>query len=297
MPVHLITLDINMPVMTGDTTLKHIMIRYRTPVVIISSLEPHSMQKVFDFLQLGAVDYLAKPGVHDDLTSYGENLRKLVRGVAKARVSNFRRLRKQNDAERSRVQTIKPAQQKILIIVGAEGAHMDWLRLPLQELCSHGPVIGLQKLDDGFAHRFARFIEDKTGVKTEHLSAVHEVAPGNFYLANARHEAEFKLRPEKPLIDVDVIGSTALDWENGVKLWLERLAEQAREAATIYFMSAADPLPGSLIAKLLDWKVRQILSPPESVVCSQMIDSIQPYAVGFPDLVLHSSSDTLPEVL
>ena len=297
MPVHLIALVIDMPVMTGDTVLKRIMIRYRIPVLIIGSLEPHSMQKALDFLRLGAVDHLAKPGVHDDLASYGENLRKLVRSVAKARVSNFRQLRKRHDTGRSHVQTAGPADHKILIIVGAEGAHMDWPRLPLQTLCGQCPVIGLQKLDDGFAHRFARLIEDKTGVKTQHLSAVHEIAPGNFYLANARHEAEFKLRPEKHSIDVDVTPSTTMDWGSGVELWLERLAEQARDAMTVYFMSAAEPLPGSLIAKLLAWKVRHIVSPPETVVCPRMIESIQPYAACFPDLVLQSGPDTLPEIL
>jgi hypothetical protein len=246
---------------------------------------------------LGAVDYLPKPGVHDDLTSYGANLRKLVRGAAKARVSNFRRLHKRNDGEQPQVQTIKPARQKILAIIGAEGAHMDWFRLPLRELCSRGPVIGLQKLEDAFAHPFARFIEDETGIRTEHLSGFHGIAHGNFYLSTARHSAEFNFGPDKSLIEVCVAGSTGLDWESGVTQWVEGLARQARDAVSIYFLSAAGPLPGSLIANLLDWKVRQILPAPQSVVCSQMIDSIQPYAAHFPDLVLHASPDTLPEVL
>jgi hypothetical protein len=96
---------------------------------------------------------------------------------------------------------------------------------------------------------------------------------------------------------VDVTGSTVLDWENGTELWLERLAEKARDSMCIYFLSAAEPLPESLLTKLLDKKVRQILSPPQSVVCSQMVDGIEPYAVHFPDLILHSSPEILPEVL
>jgi len=296
-PVNLITLDINMPVMAGDTTLKNIMIRYQTPVIIISSVEPASMEKVFGFLRLGAMDFVAKPGVHNDLSSFGANLRKLARGVAKARVSNFRRMRKADGAEQRPFQTVRPAERKLLLIVGGEGAHMEWTRLPLQELCSHFQVIGIQKLDEEFACRFAQFIGDKTGVRTEVLSNTHEITPGVFYLTNARREARFQLRSEKPIIDVDVIGSSPLDWESGVKLWLERAAEQARETMAVYFMSAAQPLPGSLIDKLLARKVRQILSPPESVVCAQMIDCVKPYADGFPDLVFHSSPQTLPEVL
>lgn len=295
-PIDLITLDINMPVMSGDTALKHIMIRFRTPVVIISAVQPQSMHKIFDFLQLGAVDFLAKPGLKNDLASYGENLRKLVKSVAKSQLSAFKRWRMPQDSDGMLVQPVNPAQQKLLIIVGAEGAHMEWLRLPLKELCSLGPVIGLQKLEDGLGQQFAKFIEDKISLKTEYLSAAHSIAPGIFYLANANREVEIKARADKS-IDIEIIGSTALGWENGMELWLERMVDQTRGSSSVYFLSGAEQLPGSLLTKLLDWKVRQVLSHPQSVVCPQMIDSIQPYATHFPDLISSSNPASLPEVL
>ncbi|MCP4747937.1 MAG: response regulator [Desulfobacteraceae bacterium] len=56
-----ITLDINMPVMDGLTTLKHIMIKRPTPTVMISALTQEGATETFDALKYGAIDFLPKP--------------------------------------------------------------------------------------------------------------------------------------------------------------------------------------------------------------------------------------------
>jgi two-component system chemotaxis response regulator CheB len=54
----LITLDVNMPVMDGNTTLKHIMIKKPCPVIVMSNLGDTSLENVLNFLDLGAVDFM-----------------------------------------------------------------------------------------------------------------------------------------------------------------------------------------------------------------------------------------------
>lgn len=56
-----ITLDINMPVMDGLTCLKRIMQQRPTPVVMVSSLTQKNADETLQALDLGAVDYVAKP--------------------------------------------------------------------------------------------------------------------------------------------------------------------------------------------------------------------------------------------
>lgn len=56
-----ITLDINMPVMDGLLTLKHIMIKHPIPTVMVSSLTREGATKTFDSLRFGAIDFIAKP--------------------------------------------------------------------------------------------------------------------------------------------------------------------------------------------------------------------------------------------
>jgi len=70
----LITLDIEMPRMDGFTFLRILMVQQPTPVIIVSS---HSRkEEVFQALELGALDFIAKPSHHiaPDLTPLREDL-------------------------------------------------------------------------------------------------------------------------------------------------------------------------------------------------------------------------------
>ena len=55
-----ITLDFNMPVMDGISTLKHIMIRFPRPVIMLSAFTYEGAFTSFDCLFYGAVDFIWK---------------------------------------------------------------------------------------------------------------------------------------------------------------------------------------------------------------------------------------------
>ena len=57
-----VTLDINMPEMDGLTALSLIMAERPVAVVMVSSLTNEGALATFEALNLGAVDYVAKPG-------------------------------------------------------------------------------------------------------------------------------------------------------------------------------------------------------------------------------------------
>ncbi len=56
-----ITLDIEMPIMDGITTLKHIVEKYSIPVVMISSLTKEGAYHTLKALEIGAIDFIPKP--------------------------------------------------------------------------------------------------------------------------------------------------------------------------------------------------------------------------------------------
>lgn len=57
----IVTLDIEMPIMDGMTTLKHIVSKYKLPVIMISSLSQEGAEMTLKALDEGAVDFLTKP--------------------------------------------------------------------------------------------------------------------------------------------------------------------------------------------------------------------------------------------
>lgn len=296
-PVDLITLDIEMPVMPGDTALKHIMIAHRIPVVIVSSVQPEAMDKIFDFLQLGAVDFFGKPRATEDLESYEARLRALVKGAAKARVSNFKRLRKQTEYNRLPTPRLKATERKILVVAGGEGSHADWFRMPFHDWYRDRLVIGLQKLPCGFVPNFVQLLGKTTGLKVEPLSKAGTLSPGRLYLGNAHCRADFKLSSDGRFMDLELDESETLDWTEGMPLWLDRLAERAGESLCVAFLSAADTLPEDIVSKLLEYKARLVLASQRSLLCSQLTGGIQPYGDLYPDQVFISNPDCFPEVL
>ena len=78
-----VSLDINMPEMDGITALSLIMAERPVPVVMVSSLTEKGALATFEALNLGAVDYIAKPGGTISL-SIGEIKDELLRKVRDA---------------------------------------------------------------------------------------------------------------------------------------------------------------------------------------------------------------------
>lgn len=83
-----ITLDVEMPIMDGLTTLKHIVKDYEVPVIMISTLTEEGASLTLKALEEGAVDFLQKPtnvfGLNEE--SIGEEIVEKVKIAADIKV-------------------------------------------------------------------------------------------------------------------------------------------------------------------------------------------------------------------
>ncbi|TRW94349.1 response regulator [Candidatus Methylobacter oryzae] len=86
-----LTLDIEMPRMDGITFLRNLMRLRPMPVVMISALTESNAEVTLTALELGAVDFIAKPviDVENALNEYAEDIIAKVKMASKA---NIRRL-------------------------------------------------------------------------------------------------------------------------------------------------------------------------------------------------------------
>ncbi|TAK65122.1 response regulator [Methylobacter sp.] len=86
-----LTLDIEMPRMDGITFLRNLMRLRPMPVVMISALTESNAEVTLTALELGAVDFIAKPtvDVENALNDYAEDIIAKVRVASQA---NIRRL-------------------------------------------------------------------------------------------------------------------------------------------------------------------------------------------------------------
>lgn len=298
--VNLITLDIQMPIMKGDTALKHIMVRHPIPVLMVSSFDPDSLGKIFEFMQLGAVDFIPKPGALEDVVAYGQRLCDLVKRAAKADTKRFRRFRRLKERASSPLNagSNTGSPKGVLVILGAEGAFMDWFRLPLADLCNSGLVIGLQKLEDQLVSVFCRFIRENFPVRIEPAPSSGSIAPGSLFLGNANCRVALSVdRQSMALTITEGSPSGKMEWYKGIESWLGGLAEQFQDQLSVYLLSGAHALEPAVIDKLMEYESRLILSPRENVMCTDLVESVRDYGYLYPEKILCSSSEELPKAL
>ncbi|MHB0938359.1 MAG: protein-glutamate methylesterase/protein-glutamine glutaminase [Armatimonadota bacterium] len=173
----LVTLDIEMPVMDGITALEKIMRRFPLPVVMLSSGTSSSAELTMRCLEMGAVDFVAKPAGDENLDSIRYIIWQKLRSAAGAHLAQspfpFRRA-----AARLR-SAIPPARAQRVVAIGSSTGGPRVLLEILQALpasLSAGVLI-VQHMPPNFTEAMARRFNDNCAI------AVFEAREGDLVTA------------------------------------------------------------------------------------------------------------------
>jgi len=163
-----VTLDINMPEMDGLTALSLMMQERPVPVVMISSLTEKGALATFEALNLGAVDYVVKPGGTISLSI--DQISAAV--LSKVRVAAAARLKPPRAARGSGAAAVRPApaapafQRRpvgrdgiVVIGVSTGGPRTLELILPLLPADLPCPVLVAQHMPASFTLSFAQRLD------------------------------------------------------------------------------------------------------------------------------------------
>ena len=125
-----ITLDINMPVMDGLTTLKHIMITNPTPTVMISALTKEGALETFDSLKYGAIDFLPKPSQMKgaDLKAQQDEILRKIELASEVQIESIRYLRRAS-TEKEMVRNTQLDCRFVMALGVAEGGYAALLNV------------------------------------------------------------------------------------------------------------------------------------------------------------------------
>lgn len=171
------TLDIELPRMNGIEFLRKLMPQYPLPVVMISALS----DKVFDALQAGAVDFVAKPTVTDrqQLEYFIKNeLAVKVKIASTARIGNIKRTA-------SHVEEVSTkAGDDVVIAIGASTGGTEAIASVLQEFGTNTPgIVIVQHMPPGFTEMYANRLNDKCRIRVKEAKTGDRVLPGQALLA------------------------------------------------------------------------------------------------------------------
>jgi len=219
-PPDVVTLDVNMPEMDGMTCLARLMTEHPLPVVMVSSLTEPDARVTFEALELGAVDYVPKPGgtVSLDIETVRRELVTKVRAASRARVRRSgglrERLRQQREEAEMRVserprepaasgarsrpprrQAGMPAAE--LVLVGSSTGGPTALSDVMSALprSFSAPVVIAQHIPAAFTRHLAERLNEDCAVEVREVSGVEALHPGVVYLGRGDADVLIARRP------------------------------------------------------------------------------------------------------
>lgn len=188
-----ITLDLEMPRLDGFTFLRLLMAHDPTPVIVVSSWAHRT--DVFKALELGAVDFVAKPakGTSGDLAAVGEELLEKVRGARSAR-------------SRVPAEDQPEGPPRVVCIAASTGGPPAIQRL-LEAVAAESSLALLiaQHMPPRFTHAFAERLNRvsafrvKEAEEGDRVKAAHAyIAPGGRHLELSRRAGALRLTTPEP---------------------------------------------------------------------------------------------------
>lgn len=172
------TLDVELPRMSGIEFLRKLMPQYPLPVVVISALS----DKVFDALNAGAVEFVAKPVVSDrkQLETFLKNeLPVKIKIASTAKVSNIKRA-----AFRQEKQSLSVKDNRFVVAIGASTGGTEAIFSVVKDFGTDIPgVVIVQHMPPGFTEMYAKRLDDKCRVRVKEAKTGDRVLPGQVLIA------------------------------------------------------------------------------------------------------------------
>jgi len=182
-----VTLDVEMPNMDGVTFLRKIMTLRPMPVIMISTLTQAGAETTLEALEIGAVDFVAKPttDVANALAGLAGELQAKVKSAAHARVGVHRPVERRPRPARPHHSAGR------IIAIGASTGGVEALKVVLMDLPEDTPpVLITQHMPPRFTFAFAERLNRECPMTISEARHDDLVEPGHVYIAPGSHHLE-----------------------------------------------------------------------------------------------------------
>ncbi|MDE7018397.1 MAG: chemotaxis response regulator protein-glutamate methylesterase [Lachnospiraceae bacterium] len=174
------TLDVELPRMNGIEFLRKLIPQYPLPVVVISALS----DKVFDAMNAGAVDFVAKPSVSSrvQLEEFIRNeLLVKIKIASTARISNIKKT-----VMMQQEQNHHPTVQKnnLIVAIGASTGGTEAIFSVVKDFGTDIPgIVCVQHMPPKFTEMYAKRLNDQCRITVKEAEHGDRVLPGHMLIA------------------------------------------------------------------------------------------------------------------
>lgn len=205
----IITLDFEMPGMDGFSFLRWLMRERPTPVIMVTS---HADSKtVFKALELGAVDFIAKPTrrVSVELQTIEKDLLRKIKGIKNIRLDilskNLELLEHEDEeglAQARKSRTIRPAIE--IVAVGSSTGGPAALQIILTRLPSDfkSAMVISQHMPKGFTAPLAERLDRMSQIRIKEAAEGDVIIAGTVYICPGGQHLSIKKRGNKKQISL-----------------------------------------------------------------------------------------------
>lgn len=210
-----LTLDVEMPKMDGLTFLEKLMRGHPMPVVMVSSLTEVGCQTTLRALELGAVDFIAKPKIdlREGMEEIAQDLITKIKAAAVARVRDRRAEgREDQKSITSRPPALPSGSAMIkttdtIIAIGSSTGGTEAVKEVLERMPPNmPPILITQHMPERFTktwadrlNRLCRIAVKEAQDGDSVLPGHALIAPGNFHMTLARNGARYRVRINQDL--------------------------------------------------------------------------------------------------
>jgi len=189
-----ITLDVEMPRMDGIEFLSRLMRLRPMPVVMVSTLTERGAEVTLKALELGAVDFVAKPkmGVADGLRQLGQDITEKIRAAARAKVHRTPTPtvaaagggHATATTSAAPVASLGRLSTEKIIFIGASTGGTEATREVLVQLPADAPAVMIaQHMPPGFTKSYAARLDTLCRIAVAEARDGERVLPGHAYIA------------------------------------------------------------------------------------------------------------------
>lgn len=224
-----VTLDVEMPGLTGLEVLERVMKQHPLPIVMVSTKTREGAETTLKALELGAVDYVAKPlgEKSSSLTSFREDI---VRAVRAAWESNHRALKPSHAPPRPLAMQPFHAGDAV-VAIGISAGGPQTLHKLIPTLPAHfPPLVVTQHMPEDFTGPFARRLNEVSKITVLEAAGGEELRAGQMLLARGDHHLRVVSRQGKLLAAVDK-GPKVSGFRPSVDVLLDSVASAAGKRA------------------------------------------------------------------